>query len=281
MRTKKKNKKNKKKSTHISVKPKATESDPIIVPVTVTVPVPIRIDEDDSDVTTDIIILLYGDRADLDRCVASVREHCSNYKLQVIDNNEVNRGFSKGVNIGILAGDAPYVWLLNQDAVVLEGAQEALINRFSYSKKVGIVGSMQRDHDDPDIIRFGGVIQAYPNGIHAGGRVSMGHCRVPSKQTWVNFASAMLRREMIRQIGVLDDRMFLICSDSDYCYWARYRGWECWYEPRSQVLHRLGASSKGATEWHRKDTLAFMEKWGIDRITGIKSELFQRLDQYP
>lgn len=273
MKTKKK-KKNK--LTNISVKSKITK--PEKIPASEL----FNQGESDKDITTDIIILLYGDRGDLDRCLASVKKHCSNYKLHIIDNNEVNRGFTKGVNMGILAGNAPYVWLLNQDAVVFnDNTQKALIDRFSYGEKVGIVGSMQLDHDDHDLIRYGGSRQAFPNGIHEGGRVSMGHCRVPSKQTWVNFASAMLRRKMIRHIGVLDEALFLICSDSDYSYWARYRGWECWYEPRSQVLHRLGASAKSTREWHRKDTLAFMEKWGINRITGVKSELFQKLDTYP
>ncbi len=262
---KKKNNKNKQKPNSISVK---SETDKVLISESV------------PEITTDIIILLYGDRKYLDVCVASVEEHCNNYVLHIIDNNEVNRGFTKGVNEGILAGSAPYVWLLNQDAVVLKGAQQALIDRFSYGEKVGIVGSMQIDHDDPDIIRHGGTIQAFPNGIHKGGRISMGHCRVPEKSTWINFASAMLRREMIQHIGLLDENMFLICSDSDYCYWARYRGWEVWYEPRSQVKHRLEASSKGVSEWHRKDTLAFMNKWGINNL-GQKSELFQKLDIYP
>lgn len=267
-------KKRKKKVTKVPVKT------PVFIPEPEPTQIPESVPIQKSGITTDIIILLYGDRRDLDRCVASVKEHCKNYVLHIIDNNKENRGFTKGVNIGILAGNAPYVWLLNQDAVVLKGAQEALISRFSYGEKVGIVGSMQLDHDDHDLIRHGGTIQAFPNGIHSSGRVSMGHCRVPEKQTWVNFASAMLRREMIKHIGLLDENMFLICSDSDYCYWARYRGWECWYEPRSQVLHRLGASAKNTTEWHQKDTLAFMLKWGISR-TGVKSELFQKLDTYP
>lgn len=272
MKLKKKKKKNK--PINISVKSEITKPEKI--------PTSELFNQDklDHNVTTDIIILLYGDRGDLDRCVASVKEYCSNYKLHIIDNNEFNRGFTIGVNEGILAGSAPYVWLLNQDAIVYNSnTQQALINRFSYGEKVGIVGSMQLDHDDHDIIRHGGTQKTLP-GVHKGGRVSMGHCRVPEKQTWVNFASVMLRREMIKHIGVLDTNMFLICSDSDYCYWARYRGWEVWYEPRSQVLHRLGASSKGTTEWHQKDTLAFMYKWGIYR-TGVKSELFQKLDTYP
>ena len=172
-----------------------------------------------------------------------------------------------------------WVWLLNQDAIVLPGAQQALIDRFSYGPKVGIVGSMQLDYDDQDLIRHGGTLRAFPAGVHKGDRLSMGHCRTPEKQTWVNFASAMLRREMIRNIGVLDDNMFLVYSDSDYAYWARYRGWEVWYEPGSRVLHRLNAS-KTVSEWHQKDMKAFMDKWGIG-MDGSKSLVFQRLDINP
>jgi len=234
-----------------------------------------------SPVTTDIILVLYGDRKDLDRCIASIKKHCKDYKLHIIDNNEVNRGFTKACNEAILAGSAPYVWLLNQDAIVLEGAQEALIERFSYGEKVGIVGSMQVDYDDRDMIRHGGTQQAFPYGVHKGGRLSMGHCRLPERNTWVNFASAMCRREMIQHIGLMDENMFLLFSDSDYCYWARYRGWEVWYSPKSKVVHRLGQASKGASEWHQRDRDAFMKKWGISHGGAVKSELFQKLDKYP
>jgi hypothetical protein len=230
--------------------------------------------------TTDIILVLYGGRKDLDRCIVSIKKHCSNYKLHVIDNNLINRGFTKAVNSGILSGEAPYVWLLNQDAVVLAGAQEALIERFDYGPKVGIAGSMQIDYNDRDVIRHGGTFQAFPFGIHKGGRISMGHCRLPEKSTWINFASVMFRREMIRHIGLLDENMFLLFSDSDYCYWARYRGWEVWYEPRSQVLHRLGEASKSVSEWHQKDKRAFMSKWSI-LSNGGQSDLFRKLDTYP
>jgi len=230
-------------------------------------------------ITTDIILVLYGDRKDLDRCIKSVEENCSDYNLQVIDNNENNRGFTKAVNEGILAGNAPYIYLLNQDAVVLPGAQQTLIDRIKNNPKVGIAGSMQIDYDDRDLIRHGGTQRAFPGGVHKGGRISMGHCRVPEKQTWVNFASVMLRREMVRHIGVLDENMFLLYSDSDYCYWARYRGWEVWYEPESKVLHRLNAS-KTVTEWHKKDQKAFMDKWGIG-TDGRCSLIFQRLDMNP
>lgn len=232
---------------------------------------------------TNIIILLYGNRTDLDRCLKSIKEHCKDYVLHIIDNNEDNKGFTKAVNIGIKEGTAPYIWLINQDAIVLEGAQEALIKRFSYSDRVGIVGSMQVDYKNNDIIRHGGTTQAFPYGIHKGGYRHMGHCRFPEKQTWVNFASVMIRRSMIEKIGLLDENMFLLYSDSSYCYTARQKGYEVWYEPDSKVIHRLNAS-KTVTEWHKKDMEAFMKKWGITNVgeQGFSfSPEFNRLDRFP
>ena len=110
----------------------------------------------------------------------------------------------------------------------------------------------------------------------------MGHCRFPEKQTWVNGASLMFRRSIIDKIGLLDESLFLLCSDSDYCLMARKVGYEVWYVPTSKVLHKLKAS-KGASEWHKKDMEAFMKKWGITQVKEgfVYSEGFSKLDRFP
>jgi GT2 family glycosyltransferase len=233
----------------------------------------------------DIIAVLYGDRKDFDRLVKSIEDNCANYNLIIIDNNppQENLGFTKAINKGISQGKADYIWLLNQDAVVLPKAQEALITRLKSHPKIGIAGSMQLDYDNNDMIRHGGTTRAFPGGVHAGGYLSMGHCRFPSKQTWVNYASVMFKREMVNQIGLLDESMYLVYSDSDYCYYARSKGWECWYEPDSKVLHRLNVS-KTVTEWHRKDMEAFMKKWDIQHVGNNNftyGPLFAKLDRFP
>lgn len=233
-------------------------------------------------ISTDIVIVSYKDEEDLKRCIASVEEHCHDYNLIIEDNNVDNRGFSKGTNDGIKKGSAPFCWLLNSDAVVLPGAQEGLLYRFSQGKQIGIVGSMQLDYDNRDLIRHAGTIRAFPAGQHKGGYLSMGHGQVPEKNTWVNFASVMIRREMMDKIGMLDESMFLLYSDSDFCYMARKNGYEVWYEPTSRVLHKLNVS-KGVTEWHKKDMERFMNKWGIfPREGGFAfSEEFRNLDMFP
>ena len=235
-------------------------------------------------ITTDIIFVLYGDRKDLDRCIESVHKNCKDYQIHIIDNNTVNRGFTAACNTGIQAGTAPFVWLLNQDAIVLEGAQEALIERLKSDPKIGIAGSMQLDPEDNDLIRHGGTLQCFPAGAHKGGRVSLGHCRFPEKQVWVNGASMMLKREMVEQIGLMDTHMFLVYSESDYCLWSRYHGWSVWYEPKSRVIHRLGKASKNSAEWQRKDMQAFMDKWNISMLPDgnyTSGRLFEKLNTLP
>jgi GT2 family glycosyltransferase len=238
-------------------------------------------------ITTDIIIVSYKDKEPLEKCIASIEEHCTDYNLIIEDNNieGQNRGFTRAVNDGVKKGNAPFVFLINSDAILLPEAQQALITRFSYGEKVGLVGSMQIDPDDPtmDSIRYGGSLRLFPSGVHKPGRISMGHCLIPEKQTWLNFASVMLCRRVFDKIGLLDQNMFLIFSDSDFCLMCRDAGFECWYEPRSRVLHKLKAS-KSISEWHQKDMLAFMKKWGIKALPDGKFEYsrkFQKLDIFP
>ena len=233
----------------------------------------------------DIVIVSYKDELELNQCIKSIKEHCVDYNLIIEDNNISNIGFTRAVNVGIKKGSADWVWLLNSDALIKDNmTQQALINRFSYGSQVGLVGSMQIDPYNHDLIKFAGSDCCFPAGRHKGGLLSMGHGRIPEKQKWLNFASVMLRRSMTNKIGLLDESMFLVYSDSSYCYTARSLGYECWYEPCSQVFHKLKAS-KGGSDWHRKDMEAFMKKWGITYDETSKSfqysPLFQKLDMFP
>jgi GT2 family glycosyltransferase len=190
----------------------------------------------------------------------SVYDHTHDYIISIIDNNVVNKGFTTAVNEGIRLGKAEYVWLLNSDATVLANCLVKLTDRIKSDAKIGIVGSCQLDPNNQDIIKHGGTTAAYPFGVHAGGMVSMGHCQIPTKQKWVNFASILLRRKMIDEIGLLDEKFFMYYSDSDYCYTARSKGWSIYYEPESRVLHKLNASSKSSTHME-SDKKYFESKW--------------------
>jgi GT2 family glycosyltransferase len=60
---------------------------------------------------------------------------------------------------------------------------------------------------------------------------------------WANGASMMLRVEMLEEIGLLDENLINLASDSDLSFRARWADWQVWYEPKSRVKHTLSFSA--------------------------------------
>lgn len=215
----------------------------------------------------DIVIPHYGSDEKLERCQKALEEYKAWIgNICVIDNNRENRGFTKAINNGLLSTDLMYVLLLNNDCYAYENAFEPLFDRMIESPDCGIVTPMCLDYKDRDKIVHAGGVTPIP-GTHRGGSRSLGNCRYPTKLRWSSFPVVLLRRKMIKEIGLLDERFFNFASDADYSYTARSRGWSVWYEPRSVWLHEGGASSKPDQTQGRiltDDQRKFIDKW----ITG-------------
>jgi GT2 family glycosyltransferase len=67
----------------------------------------------------------------------------------------------------------------------------------------------------------------------------------------------LIRREVIDQIGYLDERFFAYQEDADYCFRAREAGWEVYYVPAAQIVHFGGQGGsrvhpyRSIIEWHK------------------------------
>ena len=66
----------------------------------------------------------------------------------------------------------------------------------------------------------------------------------------------IVRRQVIDDLGPLDERFFTYFEDMDYCLNARRAGWSTWYVPQSLVIHHEGCSS-GIRQERRKRLPAF------------------------
>jgi GT2 family glycosyltransferase len=53
----------------------------------------------------------------------------------------------------------------------------------------------------------------------------------------------LIRTDVIRQVGLLDEGYFLYFEEVDFCHRARSAGWTVWYVPDSRVVHLEGAST--------------------------------------
>jgi GT2 family glycosyltransferase len=151
-----------------------------------------------------------------------------------------NLGFGGGCNVGIrraLEQGAEYVWLINSDATVDRGALAALVEVADQDARLGAVGSVLYEADDPSRVQLWG-----------GGRVNLWlgrstHCLEPGPLDFVSGASVLLRTAALREVGLFDvERFFMYWEDTDLAFRLRKAGWGLAVAERSKVWHRQSAS---------------------------------------
>ena len=174
-----------------------------------------------------------------------------------------NRGFTGGNNAVIdEAFHAPeppaYVLLLNNDTRLRPHALATLVTFMDEHTSVGIAGSRLEDPDGTGQIsafRFLNVFSEFDRGLRLGivTRLLRRHIMTPpipadsGPTDWVAGASMIVRREVIEQIGSLDEGYYTYFDDIDYCRMAHDAGWPTWYVPQSRVIHLVGKTT-GVTD---------------------------------
>jgi GT2 family glycosyltransferase len=199
---------------------------------------------------------------------ADIRLKFPNVKL--ILNNE-NYGFSRAVNQGLRMLDARYYLLLNPDTIVLDHALQKLVEFMDENPEAGICvpkvlnrdGSLQyqcrRGEGRPweTFSYFLGLARLFPQDQRFTGYLlnHLDNEKVSEVKT-VSGSCMMIRREVVEQIGYLDERYFAYQEDADYCIQARHAGWKVFFVPLAQVIHyggRGGSASNpyfGVYHWH-------------------------------
>lgn len=186
-----------------------------------------------------------------------------------------NGGYCFGNNAGIrphLQSDEPptYVVLINPDAYIREGAISELVSFMDAHPKVGIAGSRLEDPDGTPqngAFRFPSVVTELIDGFRLGLltdvlkkhdlRYPLGD--EPMPVDWVVGASMIIRKEVLDDIGLLDEGYFLYFDEVDFCLRASRAGWSSHYVPRSVVVHLVGQST-GISDT-RKQPPRYPEYW--------------------
>jgi N-acetylglucosaminyl-diphospho-decaprenol L-rhamnosyltransferase len=185
-----------------------------------------------------------------------VHEHQLTAWVEVMDAGR-NGGYSFGNNIAfrrLLDLGCDLIWLLNPDTRLRPGATRALVECLDSDPAIGIVGSRLEDHDGtPQVSAFnfptpatefintskiGLLGRAFPAAVIPR-PISSGREMVD----WVAGASMMLKAEVLRQVGMMDESYFLYYEEVDFCRAVTRAGFRIVYEPTSRVIHHVGAST--------------------------------------
>ncbi len=197
-----------------------------------------------------------------------------------------NGGFAFGNNASIrvalaAANSVDYVMLLNPDTVILPGAIKALVDFMDTHPHAGIAGS-QLENADGSVECSAHTFPSPLNELDGAARLGvLSHllrsyvAAAPSRAyahpcDWVSGASMIIRRQVIEDIGLMDEKYFLYFEEVDFCRRADQAGWQCWYVPESRVVHLEGASTgirapvkRRAGYWYDSRRRFFVKHYGI------------------
>jgi N-acetylglucosaminyl-diphospho-decaprenol L-rhamnosyltransferase len=171
--------------------------------------------------------------------------------------NRENRGFAGANNQALKVSDGRYAILLNPDTVVRDGALDGMVKFLDENRGVGVVG--------PKLLFPDGGIQhsvfAFPTlpmifldffplnhrlaNSRLNGRypLALYEAGEPFRVDHPLGAGLMVRREVVDEVGLLDEGFFMYCEEIDWCMRIKKAGWEVCCLPRAEIVHYAGQAT--------------------------------------
>jgi GT2 family glycosyltransferase len=175
-------------------------------------------------------------------------------RIQVIASKE-NLGFAGGNNIGLKKASGKIVLFLNPDTIVEPGALDLLCETLHSADDVGAVGGMLTDVASNPVTSFGYfptpwsmITTAFvPGRFYGKARKALGVVPDPDEKDicevdYICGADLMVRREILDEIGGMDDGYFMYFEETDLCRRIRDKGFRILYEPKARIAHLEGGS---------------------------------------
>jgi GT2 family glycosyltransferase/glycosyltransferase involved in cell wall biosynthesis len=160
-----------------------------------------------------------------------------------------NFGFSGGCNAGIrfaLERGAEFVLLVNSDTVLRPDAVPALLEAARRHPAAGVIAPVLLSRGEPDRIASAGIRFDRRSGRMrhraAGYPLSLLRPSTAHEVESVSGGVMLIRAEVLRRAGLLDERFFFYFEDVEFCFRARAAGFVCLCVPEAIAYHEGGVS---------------------------------------
>ena len=198
-------------------------------------------------------------------------------EVKLIENKE-NLGFAQANNQAIKKTQGEYILLLNPDMKVLPDTLDNLIEEAEKYPEAGVMGCHLTDKNGktvPQVRKFPGfwdqlaiilkIPHIFPGVLNKYLVKNFDYTRGAEVDS-IRGSFFLIRREVIEQIGGLDERFFLWFEEVDYCRRVREAGWKIVYTPKARCVDNVGRSfsqvKRGETQKYFRDSmLKYFRKW--------------------
>jgi GT2 family glycosyltransferase len=174
-------------------------------------------------------------------------------QVQVIENGK-NAGFARANNQAIRQCSGKNILLLNPDTLVRSGALQALVDFLEKTPQAGAAGarilnpdgSLQiASHPRPtlsrELWRLFHLDRLWP---YAEYPMSKWETNQAKEVDVLIGACLLLRKEVLDQVGLLDEDYFMYSEEVDLCYRVQRAGWRLFWVPEADVVHFGGQSTQ-------------------------------------
>ena len=218
-----------------------------------------------------IIIVNYNGFLDTKECIESLSNNIDESTLIIVVDNgsrkneareleslfpyicairsDTNGGFSYGNNLGIkyaIDNDFEYCMLLNNDTVVDKKMIQLLL---SQANENTIVAPTMFYADNPTIIWYGGGYIDKWTGNAKHKRMDSNMC-VDSLQeeacSFVTGCCVLVNTNIFKNIGLLNEKLFMYCEDTEFCIRALTNGTSIRYIPKAKLWHKVSKTTGGS-----------------------------------
>ena len=178
-------------------------------------------------------------------------------KVHIIESAE-NLGFSVGNNLALKKAKADYYLLLNSDTEIKKETLNTLL-QFAKNNDFGVFscklvnkdGSFQPNAGDLPIglalfswiaalDDFIPVVRKFLPSFH---RKFSNYYKNGKEVGWVGGTAMMIREDVIKKIGYLDENIFMYGEDVEYCMRANKKGIKIGWTDETSIMHLGGGSS--------------------------------------
>jgi N-acetylglucosaminyl-diphospho-decaprenol L-rhamnosyltransferase len=192
------------------------------------------------------------DNASSDGTVEMVREQYPG--VRVVANRE-NRGWAGGNNQALEQSEGRFLLLLNADTEPHPGSLATLVRCLEQHPDVGACGPMLL-LGDGSVQGNGRVFPTFwKEFLDVTGLRHLALKEYSRRFGWgrddfealaevdeVTGACLLVRRQVVEQVGLLDERFFMFYDEVDWCFRMKAAGWRVFYVPEAKVVHHIAAS---------------------------------------